>query len=167
LTLLFLLVSTLSSLSINGQIGKRFRQRKSSYRSWRLEPASFSIHLPEIPRSIRHTVNGPPTENGSFPLQQGSGETLAVNEATGDIVQVSEGGYMGMISVARKSMKLYFLRMTLRQPGQTRGGPVQVVEVDLDKLFADSEAGQMKPENAYQRVCGTIPPEIGAGGDMA
>ncbi|MBP1674168.1 MAG: hypothetical protein H6Q24_306, partial [Bacteroidetes bacterium] len=82
-----------------------------------------------------------------IPLQQGS---LAVNEATGDIVQVSEGGYMGMISVARKSMKLYFLRMTLRQPGQTRGGPVQVVEVDLEKLFADSEAGQMKPENAYQ-----------------
>src|SRR4030043_1948417 len=34
------------------------------------------------------------------------GETLAVNEVTGDIVQVSEGGYMGMISLARKSMKL-------------------------------------------------------------
>jgi len=55
-------------------------------------------------------------------------------------------------------MKLYFLRMTLRQPGQTREVLLQVVEVDLEKLFADSEAGQMKPENAYQRVCGTTFP---------
>ena len=34
------------------------------------------------------------------------GETLAVNEETGDIVQVSEGGYMGMLTLAAKSMKL-------------------------------------------------------------
>ena len=95
------------------------------------------------------------------------GETLAVNEETGVIVQISEGGYMGMLTLAQKSMKLYFMRMVLRQPGQKRGGPVQVVEVNLDKLFADSEAGQMKEEYEYQKVCGTIPAEIGAGGDMA
>jgi oligogalacturonide lyase len=95
------------------------------------------------------------------------GETLAVNEETGAMVQVSEGGYMGMISVAQKSMKLYFMRMTLRQPGQKRGGPVQIIEVDLEKLFADSESGQMKSGNEYQKVCGTIPAEVEAGGDMA
>ena len=44
---------------------------------------------------------------------------------------------------------------------------MQIVEVDLARLFADSEAGQMKAENEYQRVCGTIPAEVGAGGDMA
>jgi oligogalacturonide lyase len=95
------------------------------------------------------------------------GETLAVNEKTGVMVQVSEGGYMGMLTLARKSMKLYFMRMVLRQPGQTRGGPVQIVEVDLEKLLSDSEAGTLKKENEYQKVCGTIPAEIGAGGDMA
>lgn len=95
------------------------------------------------------------------------GETLAVNEKTGDIVQVSEGGYMGMLTLAAKSMKLYFMRMTLRQPGQRKPEPVQIVEVDLDRLFTDSEAGQIKAENEYQRVCGTIPAEVGAGGDMA
>ena len=41
------------------------------------------------------------------------------------------------------------------------------MEVDLEKLFADSEAGQLKNENEYQRVCGTIPAETEAGGDMA
>jgi oligogalacturonide lyase len=44
---------------------------------------------------------------------------------------------------------------------------MQVIEVDLGKLFADSAAGTLKAADAYQRVCGTTPPELGAGGDMA
>ncbi len=110
------------------------------------------------------------TSDGNWVIFRSSrlpGETLAVNEKTGIIVQVSEGGYMGMLTLARNSMKLYFMRMVLRQPGQKKGGPVQIIEVDLEKLFADSEAGQMKSENEYQKVCGTIPAEVGAGGDMA
>ena len=38
------------------------------------------------------------------------GEAMAVNEETGDIVQVTEGGYTGMLCVARKSMNLYIMR---------------------------------------------------------
>ncbi len=38
------------------------------------------------------------------------GEAMAVNEETGDIVQVTEGGYSGMLCVARKSMNLYIIR---------------------------------------------------------
>jgi oligogalacturonide lyase len=44
---------------------------------------------------------------------------------------------------------------------------VQIIEVDLQKLFADSKAGSLKKEDVYQRVCGTTPKELGAGGDMA
>jgi len=44
---------------------------------------------------------------------------------------------------------------------------MQIVEVDLAKLFADSKTGHLKSADIYQRVCGTTPPEIGAGGDMA
>ena len=44
---------------------------------------------------------------------------------------------------------------------------MQIVEVDLEKLFADSKAGTLKGADTYQRICGTTPPEIGAGGDMA
>ena len=96
------------------------------------------------------------------------GEAMAVNEKTGVFVQVSEGGFMGMLNVARKSMKLYFMRGTPRQEGGPRfGGPVQIIEVDLAKLFADSESGRLKEASAYQRVCGTTPAEMGAGGDMA
>jgi oligogalacturonide lyase len=101
---------------------------------------------------------------------------MAVNEKTGDIVQVSEGGFTGMLNVARKSMKLYFMRNEKTDTVPTTPGdtarrrvqrPVQIIEVDLEKLFADSKAGTLKKESAYQRICGTTPKELGAGGDMA
>jgi oligogalacturonide lyase len=146
------------------------------------------------------------------------GEVMAVNEKTGVMVQVTEGGYTGMLNVARKSMKLYFMRNvpnhddtlfmerekarpilteatgntplpndTLvpttrprapRGPEETLPGmprrrwmpaprEVQIVEVDLARVLQDSERGKMKPASDYQRVCGTTPASIGAGGDMA
>ncbi len=113
------------------------------------------------------------------------GEAMAVNEKTGEMIQVTEGGYTGMLNIARKSMKLYFMKnanrdTTQRRAGDTTrrragdstqrrfgGGPVQILEVDLAKLFADSKVGTLKPASVYQRVCGTIGAELGAGGDMA
>ena len=74
-----------------------------------------------------------------------------------------------MLNVARKSMKLFFMRYPSSESGSGPrfGGPVQVIEVDLAKLFADSEAGKLKPASEYQKICGTTPSEMGAGGDMA
>jgi oligogalacturonide lyase len=97
---------------------------------------------------------------------------MAVNEQTGEMVQVTEGGYSGMLNIARKKMLLYFLRSaTPRQPGDTtrrrNTGPMQIIEVNLAGVFADSKSGAMKPATAYQRVCGTIPAELEGGGDMA
>jgi oligogalacturonide lyase len=39
--------------------------------------------------------------------------------------------------------------------------------VDLDKVFTDSRKGKMQAASYYQHVCGTIPADLGAGGDMA
>jgi oligogalacturonide lyase len=86
-------------------------------------------------------------------------EAMAVNENTGAIVQVSEGGYTGMLNLARHSMKLYFMRRA--------DSGLQVVEVDLAKVFADSTSGHMQPAPFYQRVCATLPARLEAGGDMA
>ncbi|MFT7723176.1 MAG: hypothetical protein QM788_10145 [Roseateles sp.] len=92
------------------------------------------------------------------------GEAIAVNEATGELVQVTEGGYDGMLNLSQSGgNKLYFLR---KAPG---GAPkvMQAVEVDLDRVFADSQAGAMKPAAAYQRVFATLPAELEAVGDNA
>ena len=89
------------------------------------------------------------------------GEAMAVNEQTGDLVQVTEGGYVGMLNLARKSMKLLFMRK------DSAPGRLQIVEVDLARVLADSKAGAMQPAASYQRVAGTTPAELEAGGDMA
>jgi oligogalacturonide lyase len=86
-------------------------------------------------------------------------EAMAVNEKTGAIVQVTEGGYEGMLNVARKSMKLYFLRRA--------GDGKQVVEVDLARVLADSAAGRMEDASRYQRVAATLPASLEAFGDTA
>jgi oligogalacturonide lyase len=111
------------------------------------------------------------------------GQAMAVNEETGVMVQVTEHGYTGMLCLAERSMKLYFLRtQEVRPPAAVTGaepaygaaptaanarGPSQIIEVDLEKLFADSAAGTLRGAEVYERVCGTIPLSWGAGGDMA
>jgi oligogalacturonide lyase len=109
---------------------------------------------------------------------------MAVNEATGDMVQVTENGYTGMLCLADHSMHLYFLRIlplpgeappapladnTPAVPAVRRGprGPAQIVRVDLAQLFADSAAGTLQPAAIYEKICGTVPPEFGAVGDVA
>lgn len=107
-----------------------------------------------------------------FSSNRVAGEAMAVNEQTGAIVQVTEGGYMGMLNIARHSMKLYFMRAVKRDSLPTtdsvkRPLAIEVVEVNLASVFADSEQRQMKPASHYQRVCEVIPPSWEGGGDMA
>lgn len=171
------------SNAADAQIGKRFPSERKVVK----DPVTgtmltFLTSTPAGDSKIYQTHNQW-TSDGQwiiFRSNRVKGEALAVNEKTGDIVQVTEGGYSGMLNIARKSMKLYFMRNpnppAMPAPGNSSGinpnmrrEPVsmQVVEVDLERVFADSRAGKMKSPDAYQRVCGTTPKEIGAGGDMA
>lgn len=110
------------------------------------------------------------------------GQAMAVNEATGDIVQVTEFGYAGALSVGHKSMRLFHTRPVDRTPppppptsqegekqNRPRGpqGPMEIVAIDLARVFADSAAGKMQPPASYEQVFGPIPVEIGGGGDLA
>jgi oligogalacturonide lyase len=157
----------LLALTTQAQIGKRFPSEKKIVK----DPVTgtmltFLTSTPAGDAKIYQTHNQWTADSKWLIFRSGRvrNEALAVNEKTGVIVQVSEGGYEGMLNVCRKQMKLYFMR---RPPGATTRGSMQIVEVDLAKVFADSEAGKMQPADYYQRVCGTTPPEIGAGGDMA
>lgn len=93
------------------------------------------------------------------------GEAMAVNEQTGEIVQVTEGGFTGMLCVARKSMNLYIMRPAINKKGTREG--MEVVEINLERLFADSESGKLKKKKNYERICGVIPAEMCSEGDMA
>ena len=165
--------------AVNAQIGKRFPSERKEV----VDPVTgtkllFLTSTQSGDSKIYQTHNQW-TADGQwliFRSNRVKGEAMAVNEKTGDIVQVTEGGYTGMLNVARKSMKLYFMRNERTDtipvtPGDTARcriqRPVQIIEVDLEKLFADSKSSTLKKAAAYQRICGTTPKEIGAGGDMA
>ena len=171
-----LLLSTATSFA---QIGRRFPSEKKIVK----DPVTgtkltFLTSTPAGDSKIYQTHNQWTSDGQWLIFRSGrvKGEAMAVNEKTGDMVQVTEGGYTGMLNVARNSMKLYFMRSPMRDTTQLgndtsrrRLQPValQIIEVDLQKLFADSKAGTLQPASMYQRICGTTPVEIEAGGDMA
>ena len=123
------------------------------------------------------------TVDGKWLIFRGTRETgsqaFAVNEESGEIIQVTESGFAGMLCVGNRTMKLYVLTPG---PPRARGGtggaappvaapvvaapPRQILEIDLARLFADVAAGTVKTASHYQRVCGTIPPALQVDGNM-
>lgn len=91
-------------------------------------------------------------------------EAIAVHEASGEMVQATEGGYTGMLNLDQRANRLVFLRPVPGQPGDAAR---QAIEVDLDRLFDDSRRDRLRPESAYQRVIATIPADWQADGDSA
>jgi oligogalacturonide lyase len=150
--ILFLFVFVAFITTADAQIGRRFPSEKKVVK----DPVTgtmltFLTSSPAGDSKIYQT-HSQWTSDGQWLIFRSNrvrGEAFAVNEQTGDIVQVTEGGYTGMLNVARKSMKLYFMRMPPRGAANTSSeiprGPseMQIVEVDLEKVFADSAAGKM------------------------
>jgi oligogalacturonide lyase len=167
MALSFVVVFTLSA---SAQIGTRFPSEKRIVKD--AVTGTMLTFLTSTPNGDTKIYQTHPqwTSDGQwliFKSNRVRGEAMAVNEADGTIVQVSEGGYTGMLNIARKSMKLYFMRNVGKRDEEAENRALQIIEVDLAKLFADSKAGKLKSVHAYQRVCGLIPVAMGGGGDMA
>jgi oligogalacturonide lyase len=163
-TCALLCVALTLSTAAHAQIGKRFPSERKVVK----DPVTGTMltFLTSQPRGDSKIYPTHPqwTSDGQwlvFRSNRVRGEAMAVNEQSGDLVQVSEGGYVGMLNLARKSMKLYFMRK------DSAPGKLQIVEVDLARVLADSKAGAMKSADTYQRVAGITPAELEAGGDMA
>jgi oligogalacturonide lyase len=165
---IFTCLLAFSATVTKAQIGRRFpSERKVIKDPVTGATLTFLTSTPAGDSKIYQTHNQW-TSDGQWLIFRSArvkGEAMAVNEQTGDLVQVTEGGYTGMLNVARKSMKLYFMRNV--DTNKRAGGAVKIIEVDLAKVLADSKTGKMKSVAAYERLCGTTPEEIGAGGDMA
>jgi oligogalacturonide lyase len=96
---------------------------------------------------------------------QAAAQAFVVNETTGEIIQLTDGPETntGSLNVARKSMKLYFFRGG--GPGRTT--PAKLIELNLEPLLADSEAGKMKDDSAYEREIMTLPSNLIEAGGFA
>ena len=157
------------SVQASAQIGRRFPSEKKVIK----DPKTgvelvFLTSQQGMGDSKIYQTHNQWTSDGKWVIFRSNrvrGEAMAVNEETGVMVQVTEGGYSGMLCVARKSMNLYIQRQVLDSEGKRTGW--NVVEIDLGKLFKDSESGRLKDKGAYERICGFIPGEMCNEGDMA
>ncbi|MCC8088726.1 MAG: oligogalacturonate lyase family protein [Rikenellaceae bacterium] len=89
----------------------------------------------------------------------GSGQLFFVNEQSGEIIQITEGEGNGEYNLSRKKGLLYFMR-------RERDQPAKIIELDTDRVLADSEKGQMKPYTEYERVVAVWPDSIRVSGGM-
>lgn len=161
-----------ATASLNAQIGTRFESERRVVQ----DPVTGNdlIFVTSKPAGDSKIYQTQPqwTSDGEwmvFRSRRVPGEAIAVHEDSGVMVQATEGGYIGMLNIARKSMHLYLIRDPNAVPDQrpeTPRGDLQLVRVDLGKLFADSESGKLAGADAYQKVVGIIPAEMDAGGDM-
>jgi len=171
------LLTMASTNRVYSQIGKRFpSEKKVVIDPVTGTPLTFLTSTPNGDSKMYQTHPQWTSDNQwlVFRSNRVRGEVMAVNEKSGDIVQVTEGGYTGMICLARKVMKMFILRNAPAAsanapaaPQRRFGGALQVVEVNIGAVLDDSKAGKMKEASAYQRVCGVIPASMNPGTDMA
>jgi oligogalacturonide lyase len=163
--IILLLGNLLLSVRVHAQIGKHFPSERKEINDPLTGNKLIFLTSTTIGDSKIYQTHNQWTSDGQwliFRSNRVKNEAMAVNEKSGELVQVTEGGYVGMLNVARKSMKLYFMRKMANDTVS-----LAIVEVDLAKVFADSKMGKMKTAAYYQRICGTTPADMKAGGDMA
>jgi oligogalacturonide lyase len=187
---LAVLALAFAATSASAQIGRRFpSEKKIVPDAVTGVPLTFLTSTPAGDSKI-YPTHHQWTSDGKWVVFRSNrvrGQAMAVNEETGDIVQITEGGYSGMLCLADHTMNLYFLRNPGRLLADASGAPgtggatvaaagtksdpppqpAEIIRVDLAKVFADSAAGKMGPATEYEKVCGTVPVEWGAVGDVA
>lgn len=159
ITIVFLFMASIAF----SQIGTRFPSEKKIVKDPVTGQELIFLTSKQMGDSKTYPTHPQWTSDGEwliFRSDRVKGEAIAVNEKSGVLVQVTEGGYSGTLCMAQKSMKLYFMR-------KGEEDKMQIIEVNLATVFDDSKSGKMKPVAAYERVCGTTNPEMGASGDMA
>jgi len=159
---LFITLLTLSlSTSLHGQIGSRFPSERKVVTDPVTGVELVFLTSKQAGDAKIYPTHAQWTADGKwviFRSDRVKGEAMAVNEDTGDLVQVTEGGYYGDFCIGQKSMKLFVMRKGA-QAGEVSGGDsdLQILSVDLEQLFADSAAGTVQDKANYETLYGTIP----------
>lgn len=161
-TLLILVISIfLSQLTFASDVGRRFPSEKQTFEDAKTHLKIIALTTNPANDAKIYQTHPQWTSDGEYIIfRSNRGDTdrrsqaFAVHEKTGEIIQLTEGSTgTGSLNVARKSNQLYFTR-------GGRGRPRQLIELDLDSLFADSKADSMKEPNSYERIVVTFPDDL-------
>lgn len=148
----------------HAQIGKRFPSEMSEYRD---EVTGLKVKVltnsPEFSDNRIYQTHPQWTYDHQYVAfrsrRTGSGQLFLVDEASGEIIQITGGEGNGEYNLSRKRGLLYFMRRTAEQPAQ-------IIELDVDRVLADSKKGKMKPYTAYERLVADWPDSLRVSGGM-
>jgi len=178
---LCLLAATALALSATASnVGKRFPSEKTSYTD-KVTGLTVTVLTTDASGSAKpYQTHTTWTADGKWIIMRsnrgGNGsQAFLVNEQNGDIIQLTDGPGTGTgsLNLARKTMKLYFIRGGPPFGPQAAGAaatlpaPRQLIELNLEPLIADAMAGTPKEAPAYERVVTTLPTELRDAGGFA
>lgn len=149
----------------NAQIGTRLPSEMSSYAD-QVTGVTVKVltNSPEFSDSRIYQTHPQWTYDNQYiafrSQRTGSGQLFFVNEKNGEIIQITDGGRNGDYNLSRKKGLLYFMR-------HPEGKAPQIIELDFDRVLADSKTGKMKKHTAYERVVTEWPDSIKVSGGMA
>lgn len=166
--LMIMLLSFGFAFTIQAQIGKRFPSEKQVYVD--SQTGALITVLTSSERSDKALYQTDPmwTADGRYILFRSSTRYDAtpkkqqiyfMDEASGEIIQATEGEGMDGVYLAHHSNKMFFFRRS--------GEEKTMYELNLDSLFADSKRGTMKVAEAYERKIGLFPKQMGRAGGFA
>ena len=149
---------------VNAQIGKRFPSEKSTY----VDPVTgltvkVLTNNPEYSDTRIYQTHPQWTYDNQYiafrSQRTGSGQLFFVHEETGEIIQITDGQRNGEYNLSRKKGLLYFTR-------REENKPTQIIELDFDRVLADSQKGKMKVYTAYERLVAEWPDSLKISGGM-
>ncbi|MDL2208869.1 oligogalacturonate lyase family protein, partial [Parabacteroides sp. OttesenSCG-928-O15] len=146
------------------QIGNRFPSEMSTYSDPVTGiPVKVLTNHPEYSDSRIYQTHPQWTYDNQYiafrSQRTGSGQLFFVHETTGEIIQITDGERNGEYNLSRKKGLLYFVR-------RPEGKPAQIIELDFDRVLADSEKGKMKKYTEYERLVTEWPDTLRISGGM-
>ncbi|WP_163174822.1 hypothetical protein [Bacteroides sp. 51] len=155
----------IASVEGKAQIGKRFPSEMSSYTDPITGvPVKVLTNNPEYSDSRIYQTHPQWTYDNQYiafrSKRTGNGQLFFVQEKNGEIIQITDGERNGEYNLSRKKGLLYFMR-------RPEGKPAQVIELDFDRVLADSQKGKMKHHTNYERLITEWPDSLRVSGGMA
>lgn len=165
LRLLACLTLLYATTATQAQIGKRFPSEMSAYTDPVTDiPVKVLTNHPEFGDRRVYQTHPQWTYDDQYiafrSARTGSGQLFFVHEQSGEIIQITDGENTGEYNLSRRQGLLYFMR-------RPKGKPAQILELDFDRVLADSKQGKMKPHTAYERLITEWPDTLGISGGMA
>lgn len=149
---LFITLLLFCNLASHAQVGKRYASERKEYKD--SITGRNVIVLTTHPGSDTKIYQTHPqwTSDGQWIIFRSArnnnrGQAFAVNETSGDIIQLTAGTGVntGSMNVCRKSNRVFYFRLN------------KLIELPIDPIIKDSKAGKSIDSTQYEKVVMTLP----------